>query len=315
MTVSAPPCSLNRLENHIRALMDDGLVLTEDVRRFMEGTFGAADVETLQTVLADPDNSERDSLLDLLFFPDQSLQAAIEPLLEAQPLSTADVGRLAQRFKATPLAARFRLPGTDRAIPVALPASGVDAFVIRLNLAWAPAAALAAALSRLDAGLLAPGGSAEDGRIRLRVRLRNAALTQTAVQVRFLCDFLERMPLGDEAFVDHLQFSLVFLQEHPDAGNLYAALMDRKRFICRHLQKSWRAAERAARSNMETLAMTGVRTPYFDVARGERDLEMIDRIALAVFGRTEMGEGLPREVDLGDQAGRLDPAELIRRLS
>ena len=123
------------------------------------------------------------------------------------------------------------------------------------------------------------------------------------------------MPLEDEAFVDHLHFSLVFLQEHPDAGNLYAALMDRKRFIYRHLLESRRAAERTARSNMETLVMTGVRTPYFNVDHGERTLGMIDRIALAVFGRTETLEGIPREVDLGDRSEGLDPAELIRRLS
>lgn len=309
----APPPAL--LEKALRRTMAAGIDLSEAVCRYMAATVGEASPEALQALLGDDADAERDSLLELLFFPDQSLQAAIEPLLERHPMSSADAVRLAQRFKTEPLAARFRFPGTDRAIPATLAASGVDAFLNRLNLTWAPAAALEEVLGRLDAGPLSPDGSHQEGRTRLRVWLRNAALAQTAVQLRFLCDFLERMPLEGAPFVDQLHFCLVFLQEHQDAGNLYAALMDRKRFIYRHLLKTRRAAERAAGSNMETLLMTGVRTPYFDVAAGERTLAVIDQIAWAVFGRTEILEGIPREVDLGEQADGLDPAELIRRLS
>ena len=315
MTASAPPRPVDRLENHIRAFMDDGLVLTEDVCRFMETTFGAADVETLQAVLADADSSEGESLLDLIFFPDQDLQVAIEPLLTEHRLGEADIAALAARLKRKPVLARLRIAGAERVIPVAMPAFAADAFLSRLHLAWQPEEALSAAIMSWEGRGLAPAGDAAEGRLRLRVRLRNASLPQTPVQVRFLCDFLERLSAEEEDFVNQLDFILVFLKEHPDAQNLYRALMDRKRFLFRHLQKAHRAAEFAARNNMETLVMTGVRTPYFDTACAERELAMIDGIATAVFGRTEWLSETTQRVELGDHPGGLDPAELIRRLS
>jgi hypothetical protein len=58
-----------------------------------------------------------------------------------------------------------------------------------------------------------------------------------------------------------------------------------------------------------------VRTPYFDVPTAEKTLVLIDRIAMAVFGRTECLDGMPCEVDLGHHAGALDPEDLIHRLS
>ena len=270
MTASAPPRPVARLEDCIRAFMAEGMVLSEEVQRFMETTFGDADGQTLQDVLVDPDSSEQESLLDLIFFPDTDLQVAIEPLLATHNLSEADIRQLAERLKRVPAAARLRVPGEARRIALEMPAFAVDALLSRLNLAWQPTEDLAAAIAKWDAQSLSPVGDQRDGRLRLRVRLRNAGLRQTATQVRFLSHFLERMPAAGEGFVDQLDFVLVFLQEHQDARNLYEALMDRKRFIFRHLQKARRAAEFAARNNMETLAMTGVRTPYFDTAAAEK---------------------------------------------
>ena len=196
-----------------------------------------------------------------------------------------------------------------------MPAFLVEAFLARLNIPWQPVEALSASLAQLDARPLSLTGDGQEGRHRLRVLLRNAALRQTPVQMRFLCDFFERLPLEDKDFVDKLTFMLVFMKEHEGSTNLYLALMSRKKFIFQHLLKARRSGELAARTNMETLIMTGVRTPYFDVPTAERTLILIDSIAMAVFGRTECLDGTPREVDLGHHAGTLDPEDLIHRLS
>jgi hypothetical protein len=91
--------------------------------------------------------------------------------------------------------------------------------------------------------------------------------------------------------------------------------MDRKKFLFRHLLKNRQTTEWAARTNMETRIMAGVRPSYFDVHAAERSLALIDRIAMAVFGRTEWLDGLTHEVDLGPPETALSPEELIRRLS
>lgn len=315
MTRFASPSSRAVLEDALRRYMDGGIALTEDVRRFMEATFGDASVAALRALLSDESSAERDSLLDLVFFPDPSLQIAIEPILANHRLTGADVTLLAEQLKAAPVATHLRIPGTDATVPTAMPAFLIDAFLARLNITWQPAEALNTSMDHLDTRPLSPTGDGKEGRLRLRVLLRNAALRQTPVQVRFLCDFFERLPPEDKGYVDKLTFMLVFMKEHEDSANIYLSLMDRKKFVFQHLLKTRRSVELAARTNMETLIMTGVRTPYFDVPGAERTLVMIDSIAMAVFGRTECLDGTPRKVDLGTYAEALDPEDLIHRLS
>lgn len=315
MTPGTSSSTLDLLEDALRRYLANGVVLTEGVRGFMGATFGDDGFDTLRALLADDSSAERDSLLDLVFFPDEPLQMAIEPVLTDRGCREKDVARLAERLKADPVAARLSLPGMDDTVPASMPVFVVDAFLARLNLTWQPVEMLKTVLARLDAGALAAGGKRPDGHIWLRVQLRNAALRQTPVQIGFLCDFFERLPLDDPDFVDKLAFMLVFLKEHDGCANLYQALMDRKKFLFQNRLKARRAAELAARSNMETLIMTGVRTPHFDVAAAEKNLALIDSIALAVFGRTEWLGSAPVEVDLGGSDGSMGPEDLVKRLS
>lgn len=315
MTPVAPPSVWSLLEDALRRRMADGMVLTNETCRFMEATFGEASVGALQALLYDESSAERDTLLDLVFFPDPSLQIALEPILETHRVTQSDVALLAAQLKATPVATHLRIPGADVTVPADMPAFLVGAFLARLNIPWQPAEALCASIARLDAGSLSPTGDGREGRHRLRVWLRNAALQQTPVQVRFLCDFLERLPIQDQDYVDQLTFILVFMKEHDKSTNMYQALMDRKKFIFKNLLKVRRSGELAARTNKETQIMTGVRTPYFDIPTAERTLLLIDRVAMTVFGRTEHLEGAPRQVDLGHHEGTIDSEALIHRLS
>lgn len=315
MTPSVSPAIPDDLEEALRRYMADGIALTGDVRDFMTATFGDASAATLRALVSDDSSAERDSLLDLAFFPDQTLQLAIEPVLEGLSLTEEDVGLLAARLKAAPVATGLRLPGVADLVPTVMPAFLVDAFLARLNLAWQPVAALSELMTRLDTRWLSPTHDREEGRLRLRVHLRNAGLRQTPAQVLFLGDFFERLPFDDEDFVDKLDFMFVFLREHEGVTNFYRALMDRKKFLFRHLLKNRQVTEWAARTNMETRIMAGVRTSYFDVQAAERALALIDRIAMAVFGRTEWLDGSPRSVDLGNYGEVPDSGELVDRLS
>ena len=154
MTPVAPPSSRSILEDALRRYMAGGIALTEDVRCFMEATFGDASAATLRALLSDESSAERDSLLDLVFFPDPSLQTAIEPILENHCLTDGDVTPLAAQLKAVPVATHLRIPGTDATVPTAMPAFLVDAFLARLNIPWQPAEALNASMAHMDAASL-----------------------------------------------------------------------------------------------------------------------------------------------------------------
>jgi hypothetical protein len=303
---------VNRVEAKIRALFRGGLPLTADVRHYIEATTGVADPFAVAELLTGPDDDERDTLLELVFFPDFGFQCDLEKVLSGRGLSTRDRSHLAVRLKADPASARLLLAGYPQPLDCQLPIEGVDALLIRLNLAWSVDAHLRQALELWSAG---PGGEAASDIAHLIVKLRNADLGQSPSQLGVLRDFLERMPPGDRRWGACFDFLMAFLAEHGDTLNYYQALMVRKRFLVHHLLKARRNAARMARSNMETLNMTGFRAAHFDEAAARQALMCIDAIALAIYGRSEHFDEAPVHMDLGQVGDAGDIEAIVRRLS
>jgi hypothetical protein len=303
---------VNRVEAKIRALFLEGVPLTPDVCQYIEATLGAAEPDALADLLAGPDESERDTLLELVFFPDQGFQYSLEKVLAGGGLAEADRSRLAIRLRTDPARACLRLPGHPQKLDSQLPIEGVEAFLTRLNLPWSLDARLRAAL---DQWAVEHGGKRDIDGFHLMVKLRNADLLQTPGQLGVLKDFLRRMPPAEQRWVICFDFLLAFLTEHGDVLNFYRALMDRKLFLVRHLIKARRNAETISRSNMETLCLTGFRAAHFDMAAAEEALGCIDAIALAVYGRTEYFDDAPVSMDLGQVGGADDIEGIVRRLS
>ena len=72
----------NQVAEKIIAILQNGLTLGEDTQHFIDSTFSNPSVSELEEILQDDSNCERDSLLELLFFPDESLQLQFEPLID-----------------------------------------------------------------------------------------------------------------------------------------------------------------------------------------------------------------------------------------
>ena len=303
---------VNRVEAKIRALFREGLPLTADVLHYIEATAGAADPVAVAELLIGPDDDERDTLLELVFFPDFGFQCDLEKVLAGRGLSRRDRLHLAMRLKDDPASARLLLADDPQPLDCQLPIEGVDALLIRLNLAWSLDAHLRQTLAHWSAG---HGGETASDFSHLIVKLRNADLGQSPSQIGVLRDFLERMPPDDRRWEACFDFLMVFLAEHGDTVNYYQALMVRKRFLVHHLLKARRNAARMARSNMETLHMSGFRAAYFDEAAARQALMCIDAIALAIYGRTEHFDEAPVRVDLGQVGDAWDIAGIVRRLS
>ena len=301
---------VDRVEAKIRALFREGLPITSDVVAYIEATLGSADPHIVADLLDRPGESDSDTLLELVFFPDAAFQRGVETVLAGKALSPADQACLAERLMTAPASARFIFPTHPGRLDCNLPVEGVEAFLTRLGLGWSLDARLREALDRWAAEF---EGAGDTDFFSLLVRLRNAGLAQTQGQVRLLKDFLERMPVEDSRWDACFDFLLAFLSEHGDTLNFYRALMARKMYLLRHLIKARRQAERMSRSNMETLSATGFRAAHFDTVAAERALACIDAIALAVYGRTEHFDGTPVSVDLG-VTGAADIEGVLRRL-
>lgn len=301
-----------RVEAKIRALFRKGLPLTDDVCQYIEATLGTAEPKALADLLVGPEESERDTLLELVFFPDLDFQHSLEKVLAGGGMAAADHTRLAVRLKADPAWARLLLPGHRQQLDCQLPIEGVDAFLSRLNLIWSIDVRLSEALEKWSAKHGKEVGTYVS---HLIVKLRNADLRQTPGQLRLLRDFLKRMPPADRRWGACFDFLMAFLPEQGDVLNFYRALMDRKMFLVHHLIKARRNAETISRSNMETLNMSGFRAAHFDTAAAEETLVCIDAVALAVYGRTEYFDDAPVSMDLGQVGAAGDIEGIVRRLS
>lgn len=303
---------VDQVEATLRRLLHEGLPVTPDVGDYLEATLGASDPPAVAALLAHPGESEGDTLLELVFFPDVNFQRDLETVLAGHGLTDRDRERLARRLAETPAGAALVFPGHPQRLSCDLPVTGVEAFLTRLNLGWAIVPRLREALDKWDQKR---AGDAPIDIYALVVKLRNAALVQSCGQVGLLVDFLERMPPADNRWPVCFDFLMTFLAEHADHTNLYRALMARKVFLLHHRMKAQRNTERMRRSNMETLSMSGFRAGYFDVKAAEQALAAIDAVALAVYGRTASYDEAPVHMNLGEMEDTVDIEGLVRRLS
>lgn len=289
------PGRCRKLAEAVRNRFDAGIDLGESVRHFIESTVAEAEPETVAEVLAAPSEFGAEPLMELIFFPDEAQQIALEPLLEAEPFGAGEEASVLAALDPPPLAARLRLEwtGTEHVVPV--PGWVAGDFLRRLHIGYRPEARILAALDRF----LEPAEA-----LRFRVRFRNARFVAAERTIRLLERFLERYPGGAPKRRSAFDFLLGFLPGIPESGSVYGALLHRKRRVLRALAQARDDEARRRKSNMEILLMQGFRTGHVDVAAAERELVLLDEIAEAVFERIpaaameEIAEAAP--VGLGD---------------
>ena len=94
----------------IVAGIENGGRLSKEVLGYIETSLFSPDPESLAVFLVDDDNCERDSLLDLIFFPDHDLQIEIEPLLESRIFSHEDEEDLDHLLAGQTISAPIHMP-------------------------------------------------------------------------------------------------------------------------------------------------------------------------------------------------------------
>jgi hypothetical protein len=79
----------DRLLTRIVGALENGGRLTDATLAYIETALFPPAADRLIALLTDESDCERDSLLDLIFFPDQAVQIELEPLLETAGFSCA----------------------------------------------------------------------------------------------------------------------------------------------------------------------------------------------------------------------------------
>ena len=267
-----------QIADKIIDILQDELRINADTQHYIDSTFSHPTIEALDALLQDESSCEADSLMELLFFPDESVQLQLEDLLEDTQFQPEDEQAIQRRVCKQPFQTRFRFHDGRGTLKMKVIPAHVSAFVERLNMTRSLDPKIGAAISRHVAPAL---------RTRCKVRFRNARPISAPQKILFLQTFLKKMETESDAFFQYLDFILGFLLELDDKADIYQGLMTYKKIYFQGLQKAAKLEKQLTKHNVETLLLGGTRLANMDKAEAHKKIQMIDRISLTVFGKTD----------------------------
>jgi hypothetical protein len=272
-------------------ILKNGITLNKETLHFIDSTFSGPGLDALKDILSDETNGEAETLLALIFFPDAALQMQLEALLETTVFEPADEARVLTQLSEMLPEVLVRFPDRPETFFLPMPRWVGDQLVSRLNISKRVNPDLLTAVDRHVPEIL---------RLRTKVALRNARFVETENRISFLTAFFQKVKDHDAAC---LGFVLSLFEEHNDEPDIYEVLVSRKRLCFRSLQKAQKFLKMLQTDNVETLMLRGIRIPHVDQQDMKAQMRMIDRICLAIYGKTEYFR--PPEEVLG--VGGYDP--------
>jgi hypothetical protein len=290
-----------QLADTIIEILRDGLTLNADTLHYIDSTFSNPSVKEIKDMLRDESNCETDSLIELLFFPDETIQLQLEDLIGNLQFCKNDEEKIAEHICRNPFKISIQLPNKRGSFSVAVTRSNIAQFIPRLNIS-----------RKLDPKLLSSIAEnvPEDLQTRCKVKLRNAKPIRSQNKITFLCNFFENKKIERELLFGYVDFILSLVDELEDSFDMFNALMTKKKFYFQNLQKAKNIDNHLKRYPIETLLLQGKRMSYIDQKDAREKMQMIDRIAVDVFSKTEFFDSMPA----GEQSITLENKEDIDKL-
>ena len=273
----------NQLADEIRKILGNGVTLSSEVIHYIDSTFSNPTTTELQTILHDDSNCEKDSLMELLLFPDETMQLQLEVLLQRLHFQKADENSILDDLLQEPVQVAIRFPRDREPLRLMVTEDVACQFISRLNIS-----------KHLNPELLEALNHYEDENIRnrIKVKMRNSRFSPTDEKINFLCLFFEKFDSQDNDIFECFEFVLSFLDEPTIDNDIYRTLTAKKKFYFRSLQKAKQLDTQLQKYNMETLLAQGKRVVLIDQRDARKKMRIIDRISRAVFGKTEYFEPL-----------------------
>lgn len=297
-----------------QGLMDCGKI-TPDILNFIETTLFPVQADRLALFLGS-DDTARDSLLLLMFSPDEAAQCHIESILATAPCTPDEEAVLKDHFLAQTIRIPVFLPESGLLSEMAVPAWAISNYMRPLRLSRKLPDQLEAVIrTALPAALS----------LVVRVVLRNSSLALTRFHEVVLCRFFERIPAPASAseLESVLEFramlnALLDVLAFPDTTgkaesggsvSLYDRLMQAKQTLLAELHQSQRTARLLRQSTLETLMSQGIRSVSGDCDDLRVRIGRMDRLCLVLTDRA-LPQGVPAEtqvrtVDMADFSAML----------
>ncbi|MBN1931181.1 MAG: hypothetical protein JW786_06185 [Desulfobacterales bacterium] len=277
--------------DQIVKILDSGLHLSKEVVHYIDSTFSNPSIKELEKIIKDESNCERDPLIELIFFPDESFQVQLEELLEKGAFQTADEEKIINIISSKKPQTILKFPDQRGSLKLELPESATTQFIGRFHISKQFNKNL---IEIIDHFVV------EQHRNIVKVKLRNSGFKQTENKIDFLCSFFKKVNSKNILYFEMLNLLLSFLNELQDDTDIFKALMNKKIFYFKGVQRAKKIEEQMGKGNFEIWMSQGLRMPYVDKNDLLNKMGLIDRISLAVFGRTDYFDQLLTSVDLGE---------------
>ena len=272
----------------ILKIFKKGLFLNPKATQFIDSTFLYPSAEEIQTILNDPDNCEREVLIQLIFFPDETVQLQLEPFLQKHPFSTQDESLLIDHIKCNFQGLSIFLPNGRGSFSInALNNSRDPTFIKDL--------ALEHFIFHLNCSKILPDKLIfaiddhvpDDKTVLTKMRLRNARFDFSVKNTIWLSSFFEVAYKFNGIYDEVLKFAIEFVDNLAEKDDFYTKLMDLKKAYFKAIGKNTAFETQLQKSNMETLIMQGKRSAGIDTEMARKKIILIDRISYAVYQKTE----------------------------
>jgi len=263
----------------IEEVFQNGFCLESKVLHYIDSTFSDPSAAGINEILSGF-GFERESLLRLIFSPDESTQFHLEEFFEQADIRKEDVGIITEYLSAREIQTKIIFPDGRGTIKVQV--SLLCEFIDHLNMSVKLHDKLAEAVKCI---------ACDRSRTLAKVKMRNSRKEFAGKRLDFLSLFFEKM--GSEKgriFDECLESAIEILEEADDRSDIYHALSSKKAACFQSLINAERLEELLQKNNIETLLLQGVRPVSIDKDAVLRKMEIIDRICLAVFGKTEYYE-------------------------
>ena len=256
------------LANTIEKELRSGIAIGPDIMNYMMSVSGIKTIEDIQQILLDENSSEGASLFELMLFPDEKFQIAVEPLLEHVDYSEADEKTVCKLLisRKLPASLHFPFPGS---MSVTIPPETIQSVVTRLNITKNTDIRILDALHQKLADPL---------RSQCQIRLRNSKWIQSEENIRLLHKVIESGMPQHGNFLEDLNIILEFLTcPHPESDIEQALVSERERLV--HLLDAADIQEHLLKTfPVEAVMLQGVRIAAIDRDEFIRRLHVLDRI-------------------------------------
>ena len=242
--------------------------VSADIMHYMMSVSGMDTLEDIRQTLLDETSSESASLFELILFPDEGFQIAIEALVESFNYSKADEKTICNLLMSRKLETVLHFPGIG-SIPVTIPAEAIQPVISRLNISRKTDPRIIEALHRF---------SEEPLRTQCKIRLRNSRWIQNEAHIRLLQEMIEKFTQQRDNFIEYLDVVLEFLTDHHPESDIIQSLESEKERLIHLLDMADRQDHLLRTSPMEAIMLQGVRIVSIDRDEIIKRIHILDQV-------------------------------------